>query len=111
MFVTVVDERVQLDEGLVAHLAVIRTLSFFEAYAQPDVRGVHKGAAADATLQILRIALCSLRLAECECTYGCRFRLPRGLLSLVREQKRLRAKPGAAMLTHERFLPGVNVNV
>lgn len=112
-----VDEGIQLDEGLVAHLAVIRPLSFFEAYVQSEVRRAHEGAAADATFQIFRVALSSLRLAECWCTSRCRRRcrcwvgVPRGLLSLVREQERQRAKPCAALLTHVWFLPGVQTNV
>lgn len=115
MFVTVVHERIHLDEGLVAHLAVIWPLSFFEAYVQSDVRRAHKGAAADATFQILCVALCSLRLAERWCTNRrwrwCWFGMLRGLLSLVREQKRQRPKPCATLLTNVRFLPGVETNV
>lgn len=111
MFVTVIHERVQLDEGLVAHFAVIRPLSFVEAYVQPDVGRPHKGAAADAALEILCATLRLLGLADC---WHCRRHwcsLPGRLLSFVREQERQRAKTLTTLLTLVRLLPRVQTDV
>lgn len=57
MFLTVVDKRVQLDKSLVAYLAVVGPQAFVETYVQPDVRRAHKGAAADAALEVPWAAL------------------------------------------------------
>lgn len=96
VFLAVVHKRIQLDKSLVANLAVVGPLSFFQAHAQPDVRGAHEGPAADAALQILNTAWRLLGLAERR--GGGRFVLPGGLLGFVREQQRQGGKHLAALL-------------
>lgn len=96
VFIAVVHKCIQLDKSLVANLAVVGPLSFFQAHAQPDVGGAHKCATADPTLQILGAALRLLGLAEQRGRGG--FGLPGGLLGFVREQQRQGVKRQAALL-------------
>lgn len=109
MFLTVVDKRVQLDKSLVAYLAVVGPQAFVETYVQPDVRRPHKGAAADATLEVPRAAF---RLGPLE--PWCLERpghLTRGLGSFVSEQNLHGVKALTALLTLVRAVARVQANV
>lgn len=109
MFLTVVDKRVQLDKSLVAHLAVVGPQAFVEPYVQPDVRRAHKGAAADAALEVPRAALrLGPRRRRCQEWPG---RLVRRLCSFVSEQNLQGAKALTALLALVRAVALVQANV
>lgn len=104
VFLAMVDKRVELDKSLVAHLAVVRPQAFVETYVQPNVGRAHKGAAADAALQVPRAAF---RLGPRER----RGRLARGLCRFVSEQHLQGAEALTALLTLVRSVARVQANV
>lgn len=106
MLVAVVHKCVQLDKSLVAHLAMVRPLTFIQVYVQPDVRRAHEGAAADAAFQVLGAALRLLGLPG-----GCgRARLG-GLGRFVRDEERRSPETLAALLALVQPLVRVLANV
>lgn len=109
MFFTVVDERVQLDKSLVAHLAVVGPQAFVETYAQSDVWRPHKGAAADAALEVPQAAF-HLGPQDCLCQQR-PAHLARRLGGFVREQDLQRGKALTALLTLARPVACVQANM
>lgn len=103
VLITVVHERVQLDKRLVAHLAVVRPLSFVQVYVQPDVRWSHEGAAADAAFEVL---WATVGLADSCCGPWLGW-----LCRLVRDEERRSAEPLATLVTLVQPLVRVLTNV